>query len=188
LKIENLMHKTMKRIVTIGAIYLLLAVIVWPLNLKARNYERPGRGMCMFADSTDVPWKGKRAFGNHTGPGFRGERDHRCMIPDLTEDQKEKIKDIHLKAMEESKVFTDQLREQRAKHQTLVTAESPDMKAIEKSLEKMSELKLELQKIRAEKHQEIRTLLTKEQLLIFDQKGMGRAGNGKRPCCGPGRM
>ncbi len=53
------------------------------------------------------------------------------------------------------KTFRDQLKELRAHHETLMAAETPDMKAIYKSLDKQGELQIELSKIRAKSRIEI---------------------------------
>jgi Spy/CpxP family protein refolding chaperone len=132
-----------------------------------------------LASTSQLSAQGKRG-GNDN---FRGKHKQHGMMLDLTEDQKEKMKAIRISGVEQSKTFKDELREIGAKHRTLVTANTPNMKAIEKSLEKMSGLKLELQKIQADKHQEVRALLTKEQLLKFDQKvmsGMAKRGQTHR--------
>jgi Spy/CpxP family protein refolding chaperone len=83
----------------------------------------------------------------------------------LTEDQKEAIKSIRMESMKEAKTFRDLLRELKAHHQTLMTAETADMKAIYKSLDKQGELQTELSKIRAKSRIEIQSLLTEEQKL-----------------------
>jgi Spy/CpxP family protein refolding chaperone len=146
----------MKNLLTIGTLLVLLITLGTPSELIARKK------------------KGERN-------NFRKNRTQKGMMMDLTEDQKKKIKEIRLSGVEQSKMFKDELRELSAKHKTLVTADSPNTKAIEKSLERMSVLKLELQKIKTEKNQEVRSILTKEQLLKFDQKQSHRAHNsGKR--------
>ena len=103
----------------------------------------------------------------------RGQRDGRGlerMIPDLTDDQKSQIKDLHLGMMKESLDIRNQLGENRARMRTLQTAEEPDMKAIEKLIDESSALQAELKKKQAANHQEVRKLLTEEQRVIFDSR------------------
>jgi Spy/CpxP family protein refolding chaperone len=121
---------------------------------------------------------------------FRGQRgnfqDRREIVKEfrqqnpeagLTQAQREQLKNQRIEAEKKIKPFQDELRELRAKHQTLVTADKPDLKAIENSLEKLANVQLSMAKIRAAQHQEIRAQLNDEQRLIFDkrhQMGKGR--------------
>jgi len=88
----------------------------------------------------------------------------------LTEEQKDAMKEIRLETAKEVKPLRNQLRELNARHQTLTTAEKADLDAIYENIEKMSDVKTEIAKIRAQQHQEVRGLLTEEQLLKFDSR------------------
>jgi Spy/CpxP family protein refolding chaperone len=90
------------------------------------------------------------------------------MIPDLTDEQQGKIKGLHLNMMKESLPIRNQLGENQAKMKTLQTAENPDMKAIDKLIDESTGLQAVLQKKAAANHQEVRSLLTEEQRVIFD--------------------
>ena len=73
------------------------------------------------------------------------------------------------------------MQEKRAKLQTLRTAKNVDMKAINNLIDEKAMLKADQMKARAAHHQEIRSLLTDEQRIIFDsfkgmRKGAGRNG------------
>lgn len=123
---------------------------------------------------------------------FRGERNiserreafmqQRNSETRLTDDQKEKFRALRIETEKKLKPFQDQLSELMAKHQTLVTADKPDMKAIETSLSQISKTRLEMAKIRAARHQEVRAQLTEEQRLMFDKRrGMLEHRKGFRP-------
>jgi len=88
----------------------------------------------------------------------------------LTDDQKEKFRELRIETEKKLKPFQDQLRELLAKHQTLVTVDKPDMTTIESSLEQISKTRLEMAKIRAAMHQDVRAQLTEEQRLMFDKR------------------
>jgi len=91
----------------------------------------------------------------------------------LSDEQKEIFKEIRIKAMKESKPLQDQLRELKAHHQTLVTADEPNMKEIYASIDKMSEVKSALAKIRAKSKVEMASHLTDEQKAQMGQhRGM----------------
>ncbi len=94
--------------------------------------------------------------------------EHMPMIPDLTEKQKEQIKDLrteHLKAMLPLK---NQLMEKRARLHTLSTGENVNMKEINKITEEIGALKTRMMKEHAAHRQEVRKLLTEEQRVFFD--------------------
>ncbi len=86
----------------------------------------------------------------------------------FTEEQQEAIKKIKVETEKEIKPLRNKLREMEAHQQTLTTADKANMGAIYKNIDEMSEVKAEMAKIRASKHQEIRKLLTEEQLIKFD--------------------
>lgn len=119
------------------------------------------RADCFYESRECMP-KGHRGMHNK----YRGNR----LGLDLTDAQKEAMKSIRLDAARKSKKYRDELRELSAHHKTLVTAETADMKAINNSLGMMSDVKLELAKIKAETTQQIRSQLTEEQLITFDSR------------------
>ncbi len=99
------------------------------------------------------------------------QREHRVRAERdtfFTVEQKEAMKEIRLETAKEVKPLRDQLRELSARHKTLTTSASADLDAIYENIEKMAETKTEMAKIRARQHQEVRGLLTEEQLLKFD--------------------
>ena len=58
---------------------------------------------------------------------------------------------------------------------TLTTAESPDMKAINKLIDENAKLRADLAKQRAANHQEFRKILTEEQRIKFDSRSGQRS-------------
>ena len=83
----------------------------------------------------------------------------------------------------------NQLGEAEAHQKTLMTAEKSDLGAINKNIEKMGELKVQMAKIQAKQRLEMRAQLTDEQRLKFDlfrenmKNGKGPKGmkDGKGP-------
>lgn len=88
----------------------------------------------------------------------------------LTDAQKTQLKDLHLQLAKEVKPLRDELRELNAHHQTLVTADDPNINTIYGSIEKIGQVKIKLAKIQANFHQKVRALLTEEQRVLFDQR------------------
>lgn len=119
--------------------------------------------------------------------GFRGQRarmDQRKhkgpMIPDLTEEQQEKMKKLRLDMQKNKLPITNQLGEKRARMRTLSTAENPNMKEINKLIDEMGELRTKIDKLKAAHHQEVRKLLTEEQRVVFDAHSTERLQKQKR--------
>ncbi|MFV0590541.1 MAG: Spy/CpxP family protein refolding chaperone [Draconibacterium sp.] len=86
----------------------------------------------------------------------------------FTEEQKEQMKTIRLETAKQVKPLRSELGELEARQQSLTTAEKADLDAIYKNIDKISEIKSNMVKIMAKQHQQIRSLLTEEQLLKFD--------------------
>lgn len=86
----------------------------------------------------------------------------------FTEEQKEKMKELRLETTKKVKPLKNELRELQAHQQTLTTADNADLNAINKNIDKMSGLKADIQKIMAKQHQEVRSMLSEEQLIKFD--------------------
>ncbi len=88
----------------------------------------------------------------------------------FTLQQQETLKSMRLETAKKVKPLKNQLRELQAHQQTLTTADNADLTAINKNIEKMSGVKTEIAKIMAAQHQQVRSLLTEEQLLKFDAR------------------
>ena len=103
----------------------------------------------------------------------------------FTVEQQETMKALRLETVKKVKPFKNELRELMAHQQTLTTADNADLKAINKNIDKISGTKTEIAKIMAAQHQQIRSLLTEEQLVRFDtmknNRGKRPGGDSKRP-------
>ena len=103
----------------------------------------------------------------------------------LSDEQKEAVKSIRMKNMKELKPLKDKLRELEAHQVTLTTAAKADMPAIYAGIEKIGGVKIEMAKIMAKERQDIRALLTEEQLLKFELMRQGMR-HGMKQGMGPG--
>jgi len=90
----------------------------------------------------------------------------------FTDEQKAKVKEIHMASYKEMKALKNQMGELKAKQHTLTTADKPDMTSINANIDEISKIQNKLMKIRAANHQQIRSLLTDEQKMQFDAKMM----------------
>ena len=116
-----------------------------------------------FAQDKDefYKWKGQKE--NCDMERQRGPR-----IPDLTEEQETKLKEIRVEFGKEVLPLQNQMKEAEAKLRTLTTVENTDINAIDKQIEKIGDIRVQMEKKQARMEQEIRKLLTEEQRLFFD--------------------
>ncbi|KJF44447.1 Spy/CpxP family protein refolding chaperone [Draconibacterium sediminis] len=98
----------------------------------------------------------------------------------FTEEQQEKLKELRLESTKEIQPLRNELNELKAKQRTLTTAEKADMKAINNNIEKMADVEVQIQKIRAKEHQEIRSMLSDEQRIKLDERKSRRDSDFKR--------
>lgn len=100
-------------------------------------------------------------------------------IPDLTEEQEAKIKELRVDHLKEMKPFRNQMNELRARKQTLMTTDNASLKEINSVIDQMTEVKNKMMKATAKHRQEIRNLLTDEQRIFFDSRPMRGTRHGK---------
>jgi Spy/CpxP family protein refolding chaperone len=99
----------------------------------------------------------------------------------LTDAQKEAFKQNRLATQKQLQPIQNELGEAEAHQKTLMSAEKPDLAAINKNIEKIGSLKVEMAKIKTKNHLDMRAQLTEEQRLKFDAfKGHMRGGEGMR--------
>ena len=92
----------------------------------------------------------------------------------LTDAQKASFNEIRLKCFKETKPLKDQLRELQAHQQTLVTADNPDLRAINANIDQMSGVKAKLQKIRVKAQIDKWSQLTDEQKMQLSEHFRGK--------------
>jgi Spy/CpxP family protein refolding chaperone len=86
----------------------------------------------------------------------------------LTDAQKEAFKANMLAMQKQIQPLKGELGEAEAHQKTLVTAEKPDIAAINKNIEKIGAIRVEMAKIKVKNHLDLRAQLTDEQRLKFD--------------------
>ncbi|MFH2141236.1 MAG: Spy/CpxP family protein refolding chaperone [Bacteroidota bacterium] len=111
-----------------------------------------------------------------------------CMnIPDLTDDQKGKIEKLHTGNMKAFMPMKNELKEKKAKMHTLMTAEKVDMVQIDKVIDEMGAIEVNIEKKHAAMVQEIRKILTEDQRLMFDMQSCKMREGMDKNCC-PGGL
>lgn len=149
-------------------------------------------GLLMIATSATFAQMGQKrgmkqgmGMGNHPGMYQNCQR----MIPDLTDEQENNIQELRTAHMSKMTDFRNQLNEKRARLRTLQTADNPNMSNINKVIEEMGEIRIEMHKERASHLKGVRSELTEEQKVYFDNQMMkhGRGQRGMHSRRHPGR-
>jgi len=124
-------------------------------------------GFVFMAFAQPGPGRGEGRRWSDDGPGFKAK----CMnLPNLTDEQKEKMAELRTENMKVLLEKRNLVHEKMAKLQTLQTADKADMKAINALIDEIAEVKADMAKQRAAHRQQIRSLLTDEQRVIFDSR------------------
>ncbi|MTI40069.1 Spy/CpxP family protein refolding chaperone [Fulvivirga lutimaris] len=119
----------------------------------------------------DSDYSSRKEFRKMDKDGHRG-------LPDMTEEQKEKIKGLKISHLKVITSVENELQEKKARLNTLSSAEKVDKKTIEKTVKEIGELKTKLMLAREFHKQDVRAILTEEQRVVFDR--MGNHKKGKR--------
>ncbi len=97
----------------------------------------------------------------------------------LTDAQKDAFKQSLIALQKELKPLRNELGEAMAHQRTLVSADKPDMSAIDKNIEKIGGLKVEMAKVRVKNRLDMRAQLTDEQRMKLDMlKARMKKGKG----------
>jgi Spy/CpxP family protein refolding chaperone len=91
-------------------------------------------------------------------------------LPDLTDEQKEKIKKIDLKQLETMTPLRNQMREKRVRLSIILTTMPVDMKAADQAADEIGKIAASILKAQIRHDQELRNLLTPDQQIIFDSR------------------
>ncbi len=109
-------------------------------------------------------------------------------IPNLTDEQKQKIEELHKAFLKEMQPLRNQLRSERFALMSLKTANNPDQKAINAKIDALAKLRAEIEKKQVAHRLQIRSLLTDEQRAAMEARPwFGRPGGKGRPGFGKGR-
>jgi len=126
----------------------------------------------LVAQTTDNgPRKGNRGAQNEMRKNG-GERGMQNGM-NLTDAQRDAFKQSMMAMHKQIQPLRNELGEAEAHQKTLVSAEKTDMGAINKNIEKIGGIRVEIAKIETKHHLDMRAQLTDEQKLKFDMmKGM----------------
>ena len=117
------------------------------------------------------------AFRGRAGGGGMGKGMGMGMGPAFTDEQLEQVERIHDRYNDERAELSNRLKVLMLEGQEVVEADTPDFNAIERKIDEIAEVKVELAKLRLRIHKEIRPLLDDDQKVLFD-RGLGRLLHG----------
>jgi Spy/CpxP family protein refolding chaperone len=95
-------------------------------------------------------------------------------VLNLTEEQQEQMQAIRQKGWSQNQPLRNQMQIHRAELQALIQTEQPNLKTINQKIEEMAELRTQLHKNRVSHQLEMRSILTDEQRIAFDQLHQNR--------------
>ena len=101
-------------------------------------------------------------------------------LPNLTEEQKEKIKGIKMQLKKELFENKKKLIEVEADLQVARLEKNASMSKIYSLVEKIGEVKIDNSKLKEKSKQDIRKLLTDEQRLVFDERSLYKKNKRKK--------
>lgn len=143
--------------------------------LSTDGYAQRGRGNGMGMQNANRGYNQAdfRGVGNGYGAGYLCSS-----IPDLTEEQTEKIEALRLKHFSEQQQFHNKMGELRARRRTLCSSNAP-LSELNDNSDAITALQNKMMRNRDSHRKEIRGLLTSEQQVYFDaHSGYGRMGRG----------
>ena len=136
--------------------------------------------LLMLGGSNLYAQRGRNFDGQGNGKGNGLGQNQICQrIPDLTEDQQNKIDALQVAHLKEMTAFRNQMNELRAKKHTLMTSDNADLKEINSVIDQMTALHGKMMKASAKHQQDVRSLLTDDQKVFFDSRPMRGHGNGR---------
>jgi hypothetical protein len=94
------------------------------------------------------------------------------MVPGLTEEQRNQLKEIHLATLKEVQPLKDELKVNNARLNILLKQDNPDMKEINNLVEANADIQARVMMLSIEGRVKTRSLLTEEQKILFDAGGL----------------
>lgn len=101
---------------------------------------------------------------------LRHERMAHHFSLDLSEEQKDELNSIRMEHFKNMKPLKNKMVELKAKEHTLISEEEVDLKAVNKVIDEQTDLINKMRKLQAEQKVKIKSILTDEQIMKFEQR------------------
>lgn len=122
-----------------------------------------------------------------SGMGMKSQFMCEKVIPDLTEEQEEQMKELRSEHWNTMNEYRSDMRTLRAEYHDLITGGDRNIKKAENKIDVITGLKNKIMKERQNHRESIRNLLDENQKETFDRMMQHhRAGMGMGICCGTG--
>jgi Spy/CpxP family protein refolding chaperone len=162
--------KTLKRSILTGIMLTVLFSLVFSASY-AQKTDKSNRAEKEMVNPTPPDPPDGRTYHRHQEVGRNDMRDARPLdLPNMTDEQKEKIKQARLENMKAMTPLKNQAREKKAKLQTLLTTTPVDLKMADQVADELGKIGTEIMKRMIRHDQEIRNLLTPEQQVMYDAR------------------
>lgn len=159
------------RVIKTAGVLLLGFLIITAVNAQMRQGGR-GLGPC---GSGDGPAYGRGLNQTDNVPYGRAGQFARL---DLSEEQQAEITTLRTEHYKEITPLRNKMAELKARERTLLSEESVDMKAVNKSIDEQTDLTNSIRKLQVEQQLAVKSLLTDEQVMQLQQRRQfaGRTG------------
>ncbi len=104
------------------------------------------------------------------GPKERGEQSHPLMFLNLSDEQQAQAKAFYSQMKEKTTPIQLDVKEKEIQLQKLMIADKIDESAVFAKVDEVSALKAQIQKARLQNKIQLRSILNKEQRILFDAK------------------
>lgn len=159
-------------------IFAVLVTLGMGLNAQPKTGDvRPLKGMNEMRPDSDFKGIMRANFER-----FRQMNQHGMVRAlDLNDEQVKAMKEIHINMYKEVKPLQNLLNEAEAHQKTLLSADDPNLNAVNDNLDKIGKLKTDIQKVRIKYLLEMKSKLTDEQRMKMDMMKMNHGSfNGPR--------
>ena len=102
------------------------------------------------------------------------------VIPDLTQEQKDKIGEYQTQMLKTTTPLKAEMKQKKAELDVLMTKDT-DIKAKEKVVNEMQDIRTKMQMARITYHDNVRAILNEKQKLAFDNWYLNRGPKNQRP-------
>lgn len=156
---------------TLKSILIMALVLAFSTNIDAqKRFNNPDQQRGQRYNCA-MQWNGSQTF--------RGNQNQRLITRlNLSDEQQTQVQQHRLAGQKEMLPLRNQLREKNAQLRTLTTAENFNQTAVNQLVEEIGDLRTQMLAKRVEHRQEMRSLLTEEQRIMFDSS-TNRGGLGK---------
>ena len=122
-------------------------------------------------------------FAQGQGNQYPSEPKILKVIPDLSQDQQEKIKEYHTEMIKTITPLKAELQAKQAELDVLMTKDS-DLKEKEAIVKEIGDIKYNMQMARIEYHDKVRSLLNDDQKAVYDNMYLNHKKKGHHPMQG----